>query len=98
MGQRRRVIIALLTIVALAGLLASVRSGGTSMPVAAETLPSRVADQEFWHLVTDFSEPNGFFRSDNFLSNELEYQWVVPTLTSTLGTGGVYMGVGPEQN
>ena len=48
--------------------------------------------------MTDFSEPNGFFRSDNFLSNEVEYQWVIPTLTSTLGTGGVYLGVGPEQN
>ena len=31
---------------------------------------------------------------DNFLSNEVEYQWVIPTLTSTLGTGGVYLGVG----
>ena len=26
------------------------------------------------------------------------FQWVIPTLTSTLGTGGVYVGVGPEQN
>src|SRR5215510_8758486 len=65
---------------------------------AADSLPSRLTDEAFWQLVTDFSEPNGFFRSDNFLSNEREYQWVIPTLTSTLDTGGVYLGVGPEQN
>jgi hypothetical protein len=98
MGQRRRVVIALLAVAALVVVASSVRFGGSSTPVAAETLPARVSDQEFWRLITDFSEPNGFFRSDNFLSNELEYQWVVPTLTSTLGTGGVYLGVGPEQN
>jgi hypothetical protein len=98
MGQRRRLVIALLAIAVLAVVGSTVRFGGSSTPVAAETLPARVTDQEFWQLVTDFSEPNGFFRSDNFLSNELEYQWVVPTLTSTLGTGGVYLGVGPEQN
>jgi hypothetical protein len=28
----------------------------------------------------------------------VEYQWVIPALTSTLGAGGVYLGVGPEQN
>ena len=69
-----------------------------SAAATAESLPTRLSDEAFWHLITDFSEPNGFFRSDNFLSNEQEYQWVIPTLTSTLGTGGVYLGVGPEQN
>ena len=95
----RRVIIALLTLlalVALAGLLSSPTRPGP--PATAESLPTRLSDEVFWHLITDFSEPNGFFRSDNFLSNEQEYQWVIPTLTSTLGTGGVYLGVGPEQN
>ena len=95
----RRVIIALLTLlalVALAGLLSSPTRPGP--PATAESLPTRLSDEAFWHLITDFSEPNGFFRSDNFLSNEQEYQWVIPTLTSTLGTGGVYLGVGPEQN
>ena len=96
MVQRHRVIVALLAVAALAGLL-SVRPG-TTTPVAAESLPSGLSDEAFWQFVTDFSEPNGFFRSDNFLSNEREYQWVIPTLTSTLGTGGVYVGVGPEQN
>ena len=94
--MRRRVVIALVAVLGLAGLLSFRQGPGT--PVSAESLPTRLSDEAFWHLVTDFSEPNGFFRSDNFLSNEVEYQWVIPTLTSTLGTGGVYLGVGPEQN
>ena len=96
MGMRRRVVIALCAVLGLAGLL-SLRQGPATQ-VSAESLPTRLSDEAFWHLVTDFSEPNGFFRSDNFLSNEVEYQWVIPTLRSTLGTGGVYLGVGPEQN
>ena len=59
---------------------------------------ARLSDQAFWQLVEDFSEPNGYFRSDNFLSNENAYQCVIPTLQATLRTGGVYLGVGPEQN
>ena len=94
--MRRRVVIALVAVLGLIGVLSFRQGPGT--PVSAESLPSRLSDEAFWHLVTDFSEPNGFFRSDNFLSNEVEYQWVIPTLTSTLGTGGVYVGVGPEQN
>ena len=93
--QGRRIVVALL---AVAALLAVLRLRPVSVPVTAETLPSRLTDEAFWHLVTDFSEPNGFFRSDNFLSNEREYQWVLGDLTSTAGTGGVYLGVGPEQN
>src|SRR6187401_1266025 len=93
--QGRRIVVALL---AVAALLAMLRLRPVSVPVTAETLPSRLTDEAFWHLVTDFSEPNGFFRSDNFLSNEREYQWVLADLTSTAGTGGVYLGVGPEQN
>ena len=94
--MRRRAVIALIAVLGLAGLLSFRQGPGT--PVSAESLPTRLSDETFWHLITDFSEPNGFFRSDNFLSNEVEYQWVIPTLTSTLGTGGVYLGVGPEQN
>ena len=66
--------------------------------VRSEPLPLRLSDQEFWKLVSDVSEPNGTFRSDNLLSNELWFQHVIPDLTRTAKTGGVYMGVGPEQN
>jgi hypothetical protein len=71
-----------------------------SFPVqpAPETLSPRLTDQEFWRLVSDFSEPNGYFRSDNILSNELWFQYVIPDLTKMAKTGRVYLGVGPEQN
>ncbi|HEX3868756.1 MAG TPA: hypothetical protein VHV78_18470, partial [Gemmatimonadaceae bacterium] len=36
--------------------------------------------------------------SENFVSNEKTYQYVIPTLQRTLTPGGVYLGVGPEQN
>jgi hypothetical protein len=48
--------------------------------------------------VTAFSEDEGYFRSDNFLSNELGFQHVIPALSKSAGTGGAYLGVGPEQN
>jgi hypothetical protein len=49
-------------------------------------------------MITDFSEPESYFPSDNFLSNESGYQDVIPTLLETRKPGGVYIGVGPEQN
>src|SRR5262245_55563894 len=94
MVARRRVIAVLVALVALAGVLAF----RPAPRVETENLPSRLDDQEFWHLVTDFSEPNGYFRSDNFLSKELAYQRVIPALTSAVPPNGVYLGVGPEQN
>jgi len=96
--MRRPVFVALLAVLVVAGVMTFRQGPGPGTPLSAESLPSRLSDEAFWGLVNDFSEPNGFFRSDNFLSNEVEYQWVIPTLTSTLDPGGVYLGVGPEQN
>src|SRR5262249_29937850 len=67
-------------------------------PPVPGTLPDRLTAREFWNMVTDLSEPGGYFRSDNFLSNESGYQDVIPALLKTLKPGGVYIGVGPEQN
>src|SRR5215831_15825759 len=65
---------------------------------AADQIPARLADQEFWALLTSLSEPNGSFRSDNLLSNELRHQFVIPELRQTATSGRAYIGVGPEQN
>src|SRR5437762_2534349 len=65
---------------------------------ASEPIPSQLADDAFWKMVTDFSEEGGYFRFENFLSNELGFQYVIPGLKETTKPGGVYMGVGPEQN
>ena len=64
----------------------------------AESLPSRLSDDAFVRAMSDLSEQGGYFRYENFLSNELGFQHVIPELRETTKTGGVYLGVGPEQN
>ena len=64
----------------------------------AEALPHRLDDRTFWMLSTEFSEPNGMFRSDNLVSNETVFQYVIPTLQQTVGPVSAYIGVGPDQN
>jgi hypothetical protein len=81
--------------VAVAALMLCVTP--TSRP-ATEALPQRLDDRTFWTLVTEFSEPNGFFRSDNLVSNEMVFQHVIPTLQQTLVPVSAYVGVGPDQN
>jgi hypothetical protein len=60
------------------------------------TLPYALGDREYWQLVDTLSEPPGVFSlSDNVVSNEPRFadsiRWLRPA-------GGVYIGVGPEQN
>jgi hypothetical protein len=71
---------------------------GATSAAAQSTIPDRLSDYDFWKLVNDVSEPGGYFRSDNFLSNELGFQYPIPELKRTTKPGGVYLGVGPEQN
>jgi hypothetical protein len=65
---------------------------------AADPLPDRLSDTQFWQLSEQMSEPDGYFRSDNLLSNELYYPEVMADLTTRVHQGRVYVGVGPEQN
>src|SRR5262249_19096648 len=65
---------------------------------AADTLPNQLTDDAFWKLVETSSEPGGAFQSENFLSNETGFQSVIPALKQSTKPGGIYMGVGPEQN
>ena len=65
---------------------------------AEDTLPPQLSDEAFWHLITDYSEAGGFFRFDNFISNEALFQHVLGRLKETTKPGGVYLGVGPDQN
>lgn len=79
-------------------LACAVALGCGSASGAQATLPARYADTTFWRLSTEMSEPGGYFRSDNLLSNETSFQWVVPSLQRMTRPGGVYLGVAPEQN
>ena len=65
---------------------------------SAAPIPARLADSELWSMVSTFSEPGGTFRFENFLSNEIYFQNVIPALKARVKPGGIYMGVGPEQN
>src|SRR5688572_14396608 len=66
--------------------------------VSAAPPPSRLTDEQFWKLATELSEDDGSFRSDNLLSNETTFQYVIPDMLRTAKQGRVYLGVGPEQN
>jgi hypothetical protein len=59
-------------------------------------LPVAMSDQEFWGLIETLSEPPGTFTlSDNLVSNEPH---VAENVRRLRPVGGVYIGVGPEQN
>ena len=60
--------------------------------------PDSLTSAEFWAFFTSMSEPDGYFLSENFVSNEISFQDVIPTLQKSLTRNGVYLGVGPEQN
>ena len=82
----------------LAMMLASAIGSQTACGSASDepTLPSRLSDEEFWRLSTDLSEPPGVFKhSENLVSNEPLFVYTIRLLRPR---GGVYIGVGPEQN
>ena len=93
-GFKRRVVVPALVLAAsFAGL-----SVAPDQQKGAAPLPARLSDQEFWRLSAELSEPNGFFRSENLVSNEHTFQYVVPALKRAVRPGGVYLGVAPDQN
>jgi hypothetical protein len=87
----RRSMVVLVLVIGL--LLPSAR-----VVTAADTLPAQISDEAFWKIIESFSEDGGYFTSENFSSNELGYQTLIPKLQLIVKPGGVYMGVGPEQN
>ena len=94
-------------LLALAALVA-VTAGGASAKTwqaasqtvqqTGPTLPASLTNEEFWQLSTALSEPGGYFRSENLVSNEHTYQYVIPSLRQMVKTNGVYLGVAPDQN
>ena len=88
----------------LAGVLLTLSMAGlTPQPdtfagTGAASLPDRLNDRQFWTLISDLSEPDGSFRSDNLVSNEIYLQYVIPELMATARPQRAYLGVGPEQN
>jgi hypothetical protein len=96
-GKRKMAGKACFRIVAQIGLAFVLGAQGCIPWQAASTAhPITLAD--FGQLIGSLSEPEGFFDSDNFISNEAGYLRVIPAF-QRLGLGaGAYLGVGPDQN
>jgi hypothetical protein len=71
----------------------AVREAGFAQPNL-----EKLSTAEFSRLIQNLSEEDGYFRSDNFTSNETSYLHVVGKLREMHISGGAYVGVGPEQN
>ncbi len=65
---------------------------------ATPTRAQPVTPAAFSDLVERLSEPGGDFGGDNLISNEQSYLRVLPALRKAGTQGGVYVGVGPDQN
>jgi hypothetical protein len=80
------------TFLSLAITLASANNASSQ---GSRALPESFSDKEFWNFFSTMSEEGGSFPSENFVSNEQTYQYVIPTLQRSLSKNGVYLGVGP---
>lgn len=81
---------------------AAILAATPAAPFAAAALeaqaPRALSDSAFAQLVASLSEPNGYFDTDNLISNEDSYLHSIGTLRRLGVTGGAYLGVGPDQN
>ena len=60
--------------------------------------PTTLSASEFGRLINGLSEEGGYFWSNNFISNETSYLHALQALDAMRLRGGVYVGVGPNQN
>jgi hypothetical protein len=78
----------------IANLLVALMLGAA---VAAQPGSSK-NHKAFAALSARLSETGGYFDSDNLISNETSYQHVLGKIRENQVQGGVYIGVGPDQN
>ena len=79
----------------------STQSQTTTAPVqaaAAQPATAALTATEFAQLIERISEANGYFDTDNLISNESSYLHVMGKMRKMNVTGGAYVGVGPDQN
>jgi len=65
---------------------------------SAEELPTRLSDEAFWKLVTDFSEPGRTLRFRQFCFKRTRNAARALEADASRIADGAYLGVGPEQN
>jgi len=66
--------------------------------IAATGTVGPISAAEFQELSDRLSEPEGYFDTDNLISNEAGYLKILPLFKQLGVRGGVYIGVGPDQN
>jgi hypothetical protein len=85
-----------------AGMVLAILLGASIIPWSQQqpraAADVQVSNDQFHRYINDWSEPEGFFDSDNFISNETSYLHVIGDLEQRVKPGGVYLGVGPDQN
>ncbi len=84
--------------IVLSVVLVVLTTGLAAPPQYAVEYQTGLSLREFSHLMASLSEPEGYFDSDNFVSNEAAYLKVMPAFRRLGVRGGVYLGVGPDQN
>lgn len=74
----------------------------TAKPDRAQTTPKpaerSLTAEQFGQLSEKLSEPNGYFDSDNLISNETSYLHVMGKMRQMKVSGGAFIGVGPDQS
>jgi len=70
---------------------------GASFPGQSDE-PQPLTASQFANLTERLSEEGGYFWNDNFVSNEASYLHPLTKLRELGIRGGVYIGVGPDQN
>ncbi len=92
-------------VAALALCLSSTRAHAqataqAAAPAAASSSasPQGYSTREFAALAARFSDAGGYFDTDNLISNEPSLLHPLNALDSLNVRGGVYLGVGPDQN
>jgi hypothetical protein len=85
------------------GMLKRLFAANLLVVLLMSSTASRVAHagrdhKSFAALSARLSEPGGYFDSDNLISNETSYLHVMTKLREIGVSGGVYVGVGPDQS
>src|SRR5215510_6706985 len=86
----------------IAGLAFVLTTAAATLPWTHE--PSQAATNldvsisDFSRYIQQWSEEEGYFDSDNFISNETSYLHVIDQLEKQVKPAGIYLGVGPDQN
>jgi hypothetical protein len=89
------------TAIFASGLFLAILLGAGTIPWTREQPRAasdiQISSKQFGQYIDEWSESEGYFDSDNFISNETSYLHVVDQLQH-VKPAGIYIGVGPDQN